>query len=590
MFGSAAQRFEQNMELARALGPVVSRGVLQHFFVSPVLPRTRLDSIQITDAWRRLVTEIRAGRSPELLTLYVHIPFCSHRCRYCIYHSVGDFDPVDLSDYLDRVHQEIDHYAPVFEGVRFATCYLGGGTPTVLSEEQLERLLSMIDANFGRLAGGEWAFECNPLTITEGKARLFEKHGFNRVSFGVQTLNADVLESVNRGYQSMDRLVETFRVLHAGRFWINVDLIHGLPGDTVESTELSLEELLEFEPTQVTIYALSPYTPMKVGRAGTLPLDELATRLEPLAQRAGYQLGYHHTCLDVSRVHNDDNRLREAHRSAGRLYPYDDTTVEPFSLLGIGPTSRCYIYGQLAYLFDAFDPSAPFDPEAKIARGRNITLLEERRRYVVHQLGLPSGLSLRAFRDRFGEELGTTFGDEVDALLHLDQLERLGDVLRSTARDPVARFATELFFVGDEMLEAARRGAAKEWDPATGNQETDAPNEPVPLWGLQLEARGAAVQVVLTEYWPGRPCFHHRGEFAFFIPSELPEGRCCHTQLEERLLAAFRRLFDRIIDDDAPDSVQALHRALFTRGSRLHLTTQTESGTEQLPVVLTSLP
>lgn len=571
MTQAARERLAQHAKLVEALGPtLVARGVLQHFFVSPALPHRPLRLEEIGAAWRRHVEDVRAQRAPELAHLYIHVPFCAHRCRYCVYYSVGEAEAGRIDAYLERLHADLDYYGPIVRDLSFTTCYFGGGTPTLLSEHQLDDLLDHLDATFARRRGGEWGFECNPLTVTAGKARVFRAHGFNRASFGVQTLNPEVLDGVNRGYQSYVRVAETFRVLKEMKFWINVDLIYGLPGESRESALRSFEQLLGFEPGQVTIYAISPYTPidgLDPGRLG--PIAEALGQFMPIAERHGYRGGASTTCLYfMTQRAPRDNLLILEGRHTGRHVAYDDTTVEPFSLLGLGPTARCYIYGQLRYMLSRYPVDEPFDGTATCATGRPVSLDEERRRFVVHQLERPTGLRSSEFARLFGRPLGEVFADELDSLLELGLLEHRQGALMHVTADPGQRFATELFFVPPSMVnealvqheiaatESTSAAAATPPEEAAGVEESaDGPK-------LSVRAANVEVKIILADYWPGRPCYHHRGAYAFFVPSNLPEGTCRLGNNKEQLLVAFRLLFDRVVERDAPADCARLLCAL----------------------------
>ncbi|MBW2525568.1 MAG: radical SAM protein [Deltaproteobacteria bacterium] len=576
MTTAARERLEEHLRLALDLGPaLVHRGVLQQFFVSPALPEETLSLDDIAGSWRRFAADVRAHRAPELVHLYVHVPFCSHRCRYCVYYSTGGYEPAQLESYLDRLHAELDYYGEVMEGVGITTCYFGGGTPTVLSPQQLADLLDHLDAAFTRKRGGEWAFECNPLTLDAEKARLFREHGFNRASFGVQTLNPRVLEGVNRGYQTRRRVAETFRILQEQNFWINVDLIQGLPKESQSSMVQTFEEILRFQPTQLTIYGISPFTPMDAVDADRLPpIGESLPQLMPIARSLGYRGASGSTCLHFSsKRRRRRNRLERERRWLGYHHNYDDTTIEPFSLLGLGPTARCYIYGRLRYMLDRAPVDAPFDPAALCATGRRVTMDEERRRFAVYQLERPSGLRESEFVRLFGQRLGDVFGAELGAARRLGLVRRRRDAYELTSDDPVRRFAAELSFVDPAMIESVRAELDRRREisevASSSAPRADESDEPVRYEPtVELSASGVVVRVILADYWPGRPCYHHVGSFAFFVPSALPEGTCTLGARRELLLKAFALLFDDVVVRVDPAGVDALTEAVLAEANR----------------------
>lgn len=597
------QRIEQRKELAQCLDPaVLQRGVIQRFFVSPVLPMEPLQPPEIASAWRRLATEIQADRAPELLSLYVHIPFCAHRCRYCVYYSVETKQPGLVEAYLERLHAEIDYYADAVSGIGFSTCYIGGGTPTVLEEGPLESLLTHLNDAFTRKRGGEWGFECNPATVSEAKAELFRAHGFNRVSFGVQSLNPQVLDGVGRGYQTRQHVVETFRIMKRCNFCINVDLMHGLPGQTSESLLGSLESLLDLEPTQVTIYALSPYTPMEVEVGVREPLASLAEKVDALCGPRGFR-SYAGT-THLSLLWDDDRSAKGAERLLpkaddllaaeysrfGKAHIYDDITVEPFSLLGIGPTARSYVYGQLRYMNDQIPVEASWTPTENQATGRFVDIDEERRRYVVDGLERKGGVKQQEYEARFGEPLADHFGEELLCGVELGLLEQAEGRIRIKPLEPEARFTTALLFVDDSTVQAVLAASADTGDQAEDENEDQPEDQPEddtkdgagssagggPVQGsategplaLALRAHGQEVVVHLADHEPGDKSYHRKGGFVFYLPSAEPDGISAIDQHNEMVLDRFTRLFDRVVTRESPADLRDLHERLLSRFGR----------------------
>ncbi len=557
--------YQENLELSSALGTaIVNRGVLQHFFVGPVLPMGSLAALEVRDSWARLAAEIKAGRAPELLSLYVHIPFCEHLCRYCVYYRVKSHDRGRVQAYLKRLHAEIDLFAEALDGTGVSTCYVGGGTPTVLDPEDIDELLTHIDGAFTRKRGGEWSFECNPLSGIAEKADVFAAHGFNRVSFGVQTLNQGVLEDMNRGYQSMEHIAKTFEVMKKHRFWINVDLIHGLPGIPRDATRGSLDRLMQLRPTQVTIYNISPYTPMKLDPELFRPMTDILPEIEPVAKAHGYRMDVSPTCVGMTT--SEGNALMDEWKLGDRRHTnYDDTTVEPFSLLGLGPTARSYVYGQLRYSNAEIAPETPFDPSDSYATGRVVTLDEERRRYIVAKLGKPEGLEKGTYSELFGESVEEHFPAEVALALAEEVLEEADGVLRQTRTDMVERFATELFFVDETTRDVSRLRAEGEGIGTTEAFDVR----------FVLEAWGVRVVVVVFERDSEQHAIEVAGDYGFFV-ERVEQGVSCQLgERQELLLDYFGRVLHRVVERDAPASLPDLRQALMATLSRSKTVTAT---------------
>ena len=452
------ERFIEYLGWVRTLEPAqVARGLEQSLFVSavdpPGLPTIRdLSSEEIATAWRRLADDMVSGKKPEQLSLYVHVPFCSRRCTYCIFHSKADQTASDEWEYLDKLKREIEPLSEALEGLRFSTCYIGGGTPTCLKADCLAELLDLVARSFLRRRCGQWAFECNPLSASPQKARLFEAHGFNHVNIGVQTLNRQALNMTKRGYQTEEMVAKAVRTMQASRFYVNVDLLHGLPGDDPVSLQASLRTVFDLGPQRVTIYDLSPSTPLDFDPPMDLP--KLAERLEGEGRKRGFSMMVDATCLEFTRP-DDTSRLSHERSLGSRAEIYDDTTSRPSSLLGVGPRARSYLYGELTYLRSTSGIGAASEQQAPVARGRALSLDEERSRFLVKALAEPTGLAEACYQDRFGESLHDRFGAQLDALETLGLLENDNGIVRLSADDPAKRFAAELVLVDPELARMA---------------------------------------------------------------------------------------------------------------------------------------
>lgn len=577
---SPREIFEDHCRLVRGLGPVVSRGPLQEIYAAPVLPEVGLEPEVIRRAWADLCEAIRRGEHPELINFYVHIPFCSHRCRYCIYHSTADHTAGDRTRYVDRLLAELDGYAELLSGLRLASVYLGGGTPTVLEPELLRRLLAHLTRRFGRRPGGSWDFELNPLTATAERVALFAEHGFNRASFGVQSFDPTALGAVNRAYQTVAMVERTLGLLHEHRFFVNVDLIHGLPGEGAEAVAATAARLLAMGATQLTVYQLSPHTPsgrLRERAAAALGLGELSEILTPVVAPLGARVRVGDTNLSImaDAPAVEQTRLAAERKEAGEIHCYDDITPEPYSLLGVGPTARSYVYGRLAYRMEPYPATDPFDPAAVIARGRRLSRSEEQRRFVLYHLSSREGLDAARYESLFGEPLETLFGEALEATGELALRESHQGRLRLTPTDPVERFAAALFFVEEARLKAVRDSLVSPDDFATGEAAAPARMDPVDLL-LTLEQGQLLVRLVRAG--AGQQCYDSRGGIAFFEVSDPNLKGSPPPGLKQAVLQAFRQRFRQLVDRTAPTSTEDLACALLAGSGRFRLTSRRQPG------------
>jgi oxygen-independent coproporphyrinogen-3 oxidase len=197
-------------------------------------------------------------------SLYVSIPFCPSRCHYCSFVSYSSPKLLSLiDDYLEKLCADISETIDVINslGLTLSTIYIGGGTPTTLSEAQLHKLFSAITSKVNTRELEEFTLEAGrPDTITPEKLWEAYEAGVTRVSINTQTFNDDVLENIGRRHTSQD-LYNAFEIAkNSGIRHINTDLIAGLPGEDVDDFLYTLDKIREMNPSSVTIYMFAkPY-------------------------------------------------------------------------------------------------------------------------------------------------------------------------------------------------------------------------------------------------------------------------------------------------------------------------------------------
>jgi oxygen-independent coproporphyrinogen-3 oxidase len=200
-------------------------------------------------------------RPPDAQTplgLYLHIPFCRKRCKFCYFRVYTDKNANEVDTYTDTLAKEIALYAqrPGIGGREFEFVYFGGGTPSFLSNQQLERLIGKIQEHWTWEAAREVTFECEPGTLKESKLQTIRKIGVTRLSLGVEHLDDEVLALNGRAHRSPE-IGKAYEWARACGFpQINIDLIAGMLGDTEDKWKKTVEGALKMDPDSVTIYQL----------------------------------------------------------------------------------------------------------------------------------------------------------------------------------------------------------------------------------------------------------------------------------------------------------------------------------------------
>lgn len=308
------------------------------YFVSAYPPFERWSAAGVAG----LAPLLAGGAEPVPLGLYVHVPFCVQRCRYCYYLSHDERD-ADREAYLSALGAELELYArqPLLAGRTLDFVYFGGGTPSSLSLAEIERLLARLQAHIPWSSAREVTFECAPRSVTDDKARALKAAGVTRISLGVQQLDDEVLVRSGRVHLVAD-VERAYDVLRRTGFDVlNLDLMVGLPGEDESSFQRSLERVLALAPESVTLYPLEipRNTPLYRHLQADPACEALATwpekhaRTERAFERlaaAGYELRSAYTAF------------RGAEK---RAFVYQDEQYAGADLLGIGASAFSYLAG-----------------------------------------------------------------------------------------------------------------------------------------------------------------------------------------------------------------------------------------------------
>lgn len=205
--------------------------------------------------------EIRASSRPNSVSLYISIPFCPSRCSYCTFtsHSVEKAAKL-IPQYVELLCGELKDIAVLIDeiGLHLETVYMGGGTPTVLTAKQLDRVLSTVNESFDMTGVRELTVEAGrPDTITAEKLAVLKKNGVGRISINPQTMDDEVLAAIGRKHTAEDVKNAFALAKTLGFDSINMDLISGLPGDNMEKFRKTIAEVIAMNPDNITLHTLT---------------------------------------------------------------------------------------------------------------------------------------------------------------------------------------------------------------------------------------------------------------------------------------------------------------------------------------------
>ena len=189
------------------------------------------------------------------LELYLHIPFCERKCAYCDFLSAPADLPVRIS-YIKKLQEEIAYYGAQYGEYQVSSIFFGGGTPTILDGYQLAAILETVKEHFNITTDAEITVECNPGTLTAGKAEKLVQAGFNRLSMGLQSADDRELQLLGR-IHNFAQFLESYDLARKAGFQnINVDLMSALPGQTLKSWQDTLQKVTALRPEHISAYSL----------------------------------------------------------------------------------------------------------------------------------------------------------------------------------------------------------------------------------------------------------------------------------------------------------------------------------------------
>ncbi|MGF1679049.1 MAG: oxygen-independent coproporphyrinogen III oxidase [Candidatus Methylacidiphilales bacterium] len=284
-----------------------------------------------------------AATIDEPLSVYIHLPFCASICLFCGCNVTPTRDRRRSDRYLDYLEKEMDlTFAHLGRNRAVDQLHFGGGSPTFFSPEQLARLMRALSSRLKFLPGAEISIECNPRETSLDHLKMLSSLGFNRLSFGVQDINPEVQEAVNRiePESLLEPLFKNAREL--GFESLSFDLIYGLPKQTPESFAHSLQRILQWRPDRLALFHFA-YLPDRIARqkaldASAMPSAEEKQRIFEESLSTLSQWGYRHIGLDHFALPGDT--LSKALDQGALNRNFQGYHAKPsYDLLGMGVSS-----------------------------------------------------------------------------------------------------------------------------------------------------------------------------------------------------------------------------------------------------------
>ncbi len=292
------------------------------------------------EAYRHWLANRRIGGFARPLGVYVHVPFCDTLCFYCACNKIATKDHAKAHKYVGYLEREMALAAACMgNDRRVSRMHWGGGTPTFLGDEESARLVDAIRSHFDLDPNGEYAIEIDPRRVDAARIAFLARLGFNRMSLGVQDFDIDVQRAVNR-VQSFGETKAAIDAARANGFRsVNLDLIYGLPKQTVGGFDRTLDQVLECDPDRIALYSYAHlptmFKPQRRIHSEDLPTPEAKLELMLGAIRRLGEAGYVYIGMDHFAKPGDELALAQAKGRLTRDFQGYSTGGE-YDLLGLG--------------------------------------------------------------------------------------------------------------------------------------------------------------------------------------------------------------------------------------------------------------
>ncbi len=356
--------------------------------------------------------------------IYIHIPFCVRKCLYCDFTSFPADDDI-REKYVDALTQELYFIANEKCHTAISAVFIGGGTPSVLPGDKIQKIMECVRSNFDLCDDAEITIECNPGTLSEDKVRAYKQSGINRISLGLQSSNDEELKKLGRIHTYDDFLKSRELVKNAGFTNINVDLMNDIPGQRIKSWEQTLRNVSDLEPSHISAYSLiveddTPFGEMK--KNGELEIPDEDTDRMMYHMTSGILSEYGYERYEIS---NYAKKGYECRHNTGYW------TGVPYYGAGIDASSyydNCRFVNSddiLGYIKD------PLNGHFLIEKLKKNDLMSE---YMILGLRMIKGVSYSCFEERFSESLDKIYEERIAKNIADGLLKRDDDRLFLTER------------------------------------------------------------------------------------------------------------------------------------------------------------
>ena len=350
------------------------------------------------------------------LEIYIHIPFCISKCKYCDFKSAPSCSK-ERSDYVESLCEKIRSYGEFAKAYRVVSIFVGGGTPSILDADQMREIFESVKETFSLSEDAEITVEMNPGTVTSEKLTAYRSCGVNRLSIGLQSVNNHELKALGR-IHTYEEFLETYQMARKAGFKnINIDLISAIPHQTVESYRETLKKVVELKPEHISAYSLiiEEGTPFYERYGEGEHDDELPSEED---ERQMY-----HDTKEILSSYGYERYEISNYAKPGYECRHNIGYWERCEYLGIGIGAASLIGNQRLAQGDDLNE----EPEIE-----NLTRENEMEEFIFLGLRKIRGVSLKHFEEIFGVSVNEVYGDVLETMSEKELLEVVDGYVRLT--------------------------------------------------------------------------------------------------------------------------------------------------------------
>lgn len=349
-----------------------------------------------------------------MLGLYIHVPFCAQKCNYCDFNSYKIEEKNQKTDYLISIRKEMELYKEEFKSKEFTSVFLGGGTPSILTPEELTTLMENIYSNFNIGKDAEITMECNPGTLDKAKLKAIKSLGINRLSMGLQVTQDHHLKYIGR-IHTYEQFEKNYKdAIEVGINNINVDLMYSLPNQSFDEWKETLNKIINLNPSHISAYSLileegTKFYDMYLNKEFELNDEEVDINIYNYTIDTLCKNGYHQ--YEIS------NYSKEGYECKHNIVYWQCDNY-----LGLGPGASGYINNyRYSNICDIKGYNKCLEYDKRPIEEKNIlSKKDEMEEFIFMGLRMNKGINLDEFYKRFNIDFKHRYNDILDKLKNLN--------------------------------------------------------------------------------------------------------------------------------------------------------------------------